>query len=350
LDATRIKPLVFENDSLPYPLPGMSDVMPYRSSRFSKLTSQQLSAYRHAWRRHVAEAIEEFRPDVIHSHHVWLLSSIVKDLAQRTPVVTHCHGTGLRQLGLCPNLADEVRAGCSRNDAFVVLHRQHAETLNDVLGISSGRIQVIGSGFDDNVFHETDRPPQRGPVITYAGKLSPAKGLPWLLEAVERLAARVPDLVLNVAGSGAGEEADAIRKRIHAANNIVFHGQLSQERLADLLRESAVFVLPSFYEGLPLVLVEAAACGCRIIATALPGVVEQLRPHLGDCLELVPVPRLERLDRPVADDLPRFVDQLAAAIEASLRRPNPGKTSRFVAGMTWDAVFRRVESVWQRLL
>ena len=41
-------------------------------------------------------------------------------------------------------------------------------------------------------------------------------------------------------------------------------------------------VLPSFYEGVPLVLAEAAACGCRLVATALPGVREALAPRFRD--------------------------------------------------------------------
>ena len=50
------------------------------------------------------------------------------------------------------------------------------------------------------------------------------------------------------------------------------------------MRRCAVCVLPSFYEGVPLVLVEAAACGCRIVATALPGVIEQIAPYLNDAI------------------------------------------------------------------
>jgi glycosyltransferase involved in cell wall biosynthesis len=231
-----------------------------------------------------------------------------------------------------------------------VLHHGHAEALEEVLGVSADRIRVVGSGFHDHVFHDKDRPLACGPVVTYAGKLSEAKGVPWLLEAIGRLAKRVPDLVLNVAGSGTGAEAEAIRERMDAADNIVFHGQLSQEHLADLLRHSAVFVLPSFYEGLPLVLVEAAACGCRLVATALPGVIEQLKPHLENSLELVPLPRLETADCPVAQDLPRFVDQLAQAIELSLTKERQENAGQLVAGMTWRAVFEQIEAVWQQMI
>ena len=47
---------------------------------------------------------------------------------------------------------------------------------------------------------------------------------------------------------------------------VTLHGQLNQPQLAVLMRRCGVCVLPSFYEGLPLVLIEAAACGCRIVA------------------------------------------------------------------------------------
>ena len=263
LDRERIRPLVFESETLPFPLPGMSDVMPYQSSRFSDLSQEQLTVYREQWRQHVSNVVADFKPDVIHSHHVWLVSSMVRDVVQQIPVVTHCHGTGLRQLALCPNLADEVRAGCARNDVFFVLHQGQADTLTAELGVPAERFRVVGNGFRDDVFLENSRSNPCGPVVTYAGKLSRAKGVPWLLDAIERLATRFPGLVLHLAGSGTGDESDAIRRRIDAAGNMQLHGQLDQHGLAVLLRQSAVFVLPSFHEGLPLVLVEAAACGCR---------------------------------------------------------------------------------------
>jgi glycosyltransferase involved in cell wall biosynthesis len=346
LDDARIIPLVFETQTLPFPLPGMSDVMPYRSSRFAALTQDELEAYRAAWRTHLRDTLADFRPDVIHSHHYWLLSALVKDVAEDIPVVTHCHGTGFRQLALCPHLADEVRTGCRRNDRFVVLHEGHATVLSEA-GISPKRIRVVGSGFRPKIFHTANRPASPGPIVTYAGKLSNAKGVQWLLEAVKRLAERIPELELNVAGSGTGEEAEAIRERIETTNHVVLHNHLDQPDLAELFRRSAVFVLPSFYEGLPLVLVEAAACGCRLVSTALPGVVDQLAPHLGSALELVAPPSMASTDQPIAEDLPAFVERLEQAIEIALGKPAVQAPDQLVVGMTWEAVFQKVADVWR---
>jgi hypothetical protein len=101
---------------------------------------------------------------------------------------------------------------------------------------------------------------------------------------------------------------------------------------------------------LPLVLVEAAACGCRAVATALPGVVSEIAPALGDALELVPTPRLAGADEPLAADLPAFTERLADAIERGLALPPPADLGRCVEPFTWGAVYCRVEALWRQLL
>ena len=350
LDPDEVHPLLFETEQLPFPLPGMSDVMPYESSRFASLANGQLEQYRAAWRDHLRVVIEKFQPDIIHSHHIWLLSSLVRDLTCDIPVVTHCHATGLRQLELCPHLDREVCSGCRQNDHFVVLHAGHAKELCNKLEISTDRVTVVGSGYRPDVFHTRGRSKETGPIVAYAGKLSRSKGLPWLLDAAERLSDRFPGFRLHIAGSGAGAEADSIRMRMQEMSCVVYEGQLDQADLSDLLRQAAVFVLPSFYEGLPLVLVEAAACGCRLVSTALPGVIEQLAPKLEQTLSCIALPDLTGPDEPVAASLPAFVDRLESAIEHALAQPPLADVERLVAELSWDGVFRRIEPIWNGLL
>jgi glycosyltransferase involved in cell wall biosynthesis len=129
---------------------------------------------------------------------------------------------------------------------------------------------------------------------------------------------------------------------------VTLHGQLDQPALSDLMKRCAAFVLPSFYEGLPLVLVEAIASGCRAVCTDLPAVREEILPRLGEALDLVPLPRLEGIDEPVTEDLPRFVDDLEAALRGATTAPvrdAPGGLEEF----TWRTVFQRVERVWKEV-
>jgi glycosyltransferase involved in cell wall biosynthesis len=346
----RIHPLLFGTDALPFPVPGMSDVMPYPSTRWSAMTDGQLAAYRRAWDGHLRILVDLFRPDVIHCHHLWIVGSIMKDVAPDTPVVSHCHATGFRQLELCPYLARDVTRGVGRNDRFVVLHDAHRTELARRLGVAPKRIRVVGAGYRDDLFRGDGRDAAPGPYLVYVGKYSHAKGLPWLLDAVARLAHRHPGLELHVAGSGAGPEAEALDERMRAmAPTVVLHGALPQPALAGLLRRAAVCVLPSFYEGLPLVLVEAAACGCRLVATDVPGVRDTIAPHLGDALEVVSRPRLEGPDTPVAADLPAFVDRLEEALDRALAAGAVTPDADALAPFTWGAVFARVESVWREL-
>jgi len=349
LGADRIDPLVFDGERLPFPVPGMSDVMPYPSTRFGAMTAAQLATYRAEWSRHLARVVETFRPELIHAHHVWIVGALVKDVAPGVPVVTHCHATGLRQMELCPHLAPEVRAGCARNDAFVVLRRSHADELAALLGVPRSRVHVVGAGYDDALFHARRRPPVDVPRLVYVGKYAAAKGLPVLLDVFEELQRDEPRLELHVAGSGGGPEAAALERRMRAlAPAVHLHGMLDQPALAQLLRRCAVCVLPSFYEGVPLVLVEALACGCRLVATALPGVVEELAPRLGAALRLVNPPRMAGVDRPVEDALPAFARSLHAALDQALAADGPSAAD--LAAFTWDAVFTRIERVWDGVL
>ncbi len=344
----RLHPLRFGEPPLDFALPGMSDVMPYASSRWRDLSPAQLDAYREAWRAHLAPVLETFRPDVIHAHHVWLLSALVRNLAPRTPLVVHTHATGLRQMTLCPHLADEVREGVSRADRVLVLTHAMGRRVREVLGIDERRIAVVSAGYREGLFHAESglRPPPG--AILYAGKYSRAKGLPWLLDAFERLAADDESLTLHVAGSGEGAEAEALRQRMASmAPRVVIHGHVEQPELAALMRRCSLFVLPSFYEGLPLVVVEAVACGCRVVCTDLPAVREELAPRLGDALDLVPLPRIEGVDEAVAQDLPGFVDRLAAALESGIRAVLSPEAMPDLSSFTWRAVFERAERVWE---
>jgi glycosyltransferase involved in cell wall biosynthesis len=359
LDLDSIRPLRFgAGGDLPFPVPGMSDVMPYDSTRFSDMSASKVSAYRTAWKRHIAEMVADLRPDVIHAHHIWIVGSLLKDVAPEVPVVSHCHATGLRQMDLCPHLAEDVRCGCARNERFAVLHPGHADALEAALGVDRRRISVVGAGYREDLFHLRDTTPEersgREDRLLYIGKYSASKGLPWLLEAFDHLRRARPGLHLHVAGSGSGAQAEELRSRMERmAPSVVLHGQIGQPELARLMRRCSVCILPSFYEGVPLVLVEALACGCRLVATDLPGVTSEIAPAVGDAIEVVPLPRLASVDVPRDEDLPRFVDDLTTAIERSLdKSPIDSPSSdgpASLAAFTWGAVFRRVEEIWRDL-
>jgi glycosyltransferase involved in cell wall biosynthesis len=356
LAANDVLPVTFQDrdrsdipSDIPFSLPGMSDVMPYPSSIWSQLGADELEIYRQKWRSHLRQVIANFQPDLIHGNHIWLVTSLLPELAQGIPVVATCHATGLRQMELTPHLKEEVVSSCCHLDHVFALRTDHKKLLQKILNLPEDRLSVIGVGFRDEVFHsqaEEDMRDQQ--AFLFVGKYSQAKGLPWLLDAFARLQENHPEVRLHIAGDGAGLEAEALRKRMQEmGRSVVLHGMLNQEKLADLMNRCGTCVLPSFYEGVPLVLAEAAACGCRIVATDLPGVREQLAPHLGPWLRSITLPPLVTIDQPDPEYLPGFVEDLNGAMEASLvlQPISPPQ----LTPLTWRAVFHRVEEIWKNL-
>jgi glycosyltransferase involved in cell wall biosynthesis len=137
---------------------------------------------------------------------------------------------------------------------------------------------------------------------------------------------------------------------------VVIHGPLPQENMAVILRRAHLAVLPSFFEGLPLVVLEALGAGCRVVATALPGVMEMLAGFQGKAVSLVPRPRLKSQDQPYEEDEEVFVWELAKAldtqVQAAQSQPNLALTevSEVLNYFSWPAVFARVERVYQTIL
>jgi glycosyltransferase involved in cell wall biosynthesis len=220
--------------------------------------------------------------------------------------------------------------------------------------IDDHRIHIVGGGFNQEIFNWG--PKEAFPIhLLYAGKLSFAKGVDWLLRACRQLAG-LP-VQLHLAGSGAGQEDTVCRALAEELEiPVQFHGNLSQTELAALMRTSHIFILPSFYEGLPLVLLEALASGCRIITTTLPGSHELLKNVRRDLVRFVNLPPLQTVDRPFPEDWRSLEAQLAEAVrhmvDLALQTPAPTKAEagELTAFHTWEVVFSRVMAAYRKAL
>jgi len=365
LDSEHIKCVKFCDPDLPFPVAGMSDVMPYKSTRYSEFTENMLDAYLYAFANIIQREVNEFEPDIIHTHHLWLVTALTRVLYPDIPIVTTCHGTELRQLELAPSLRQFVIPACSHIDRVMALHQNHIERIHSYYGISKNKIVLIGAGYRDDIFcspkSEICRRDKKDTLtIVYAGKLSFAKGLPWLIETAERF--EHPEgkkIILRIVGSGSGEEARIILKKAFRLQDIVeFLGPKPQEELAEIFKQSDVFVLPSFYEGLPLVVLEAIACSCRVVVTELPGIHCWLPEPLikSGIVELVPLPGLIGPDIPDPDDLPLFMHNLVSAINRQLVRCTENEPAwdkeviPFIENMNWQGIYKKVKQVYKEVI
>ena len=345
----------FNGGDIPFPIPGMTDIMPYPSTRFMDLAPVEIETYESVFTRVIRDTVRRFGPDIIHSHHLWLVSSLARRLCPEIPIVTSCHGTDLRQFQNCPHLREKVLDGCSRLDAALALSTPQKEDIKRLYGLPHEKVIVTAAGYNDQLFTRGRKPAPPPVQLVYAGKLWNAKGLPWLLKALGTLGD--PEWRLHLVGGGSGEEKDqCLRLARELGDRVVIHGQVPQARLAELFRQAHIFVLPSLFEGLPLVVLEALASGCRVVATDLPGVLEVAAGVSADFIRLVQTPRLRNMDQPYPEDLPAFERHLARAIDAQMtevfRDPQidlfPVATT--LSAFTWEGIFAKVEAVFTKVL
>ena len=345
----------FQGGDLPFPVVGMSDVMPYPSRRFSDLSPPEVEAYEWGFADRLLDVVARFQPQVIHSHHLWLVTAVARQMLPHLPLVATCHGSDLRQFHFCPHLRPRVLAGCRELDGIMALSGAQKHDIIRLYDIPGDRIEVVGAGYNEAWFRPRPKPAPDPVHLVYAGKLSRAKGVPWLLRALEGL--RHLPWRLDLIGGGSGRERDEILELAAVLEDRVqVWGPRSQEELARLMGQAHLVVLPSFFEGLPLVVLEALACGCRVVTTALPGVVEVLGGYDTEAILMVPRPRLLGQDTPHPEDEAGFVRDLAGALERQIlaARERPEVDRQAVAELldyySWSQVFARVEQVYLRVL
>jgi glycosyltransferase involved in cell wall biosynthesis len=111
--------------------------------------------------------------------------------------------------------------------------------------------------------------------LLYVGRLAAEKGLPVLFESLGAMRAQQYEFELTLLGDGPDrEKLEALARQHGIADRVMFAGYASPNVVAEHLRRTDIFVLPSFFEGVPVSLMEAMACGVPVIATYVGGVAE----------------------------------------------------------------------------
>ncbi len=355
LSPLDIYTVTFNTKEIPFYIPGMSDIMPYKSSKFKELSKEQLDIYKNAFLNELKKIKNEFKPDVIHSNHLWIVSSLIKKVFEDTPLIVSCHGTELRQKEFCPKISTEIKEDLKKIDKIIALTESQKNDIIKWLNINEEKITVLGAAYSDEIFYcKIKNIPSNTFRICYAGKISYAKGVPYLIEAFKRLKKFNIKVELILAG---GYESDEGKKIVNSTSekNIKFVGNLSQKDLAELFRNSNLFILPSFFEGLPLVVLEALACGCGVIVTELENIKNWFDEDFLklNAVKFIPLPNLKNVDKIDKNETEKFIENIKNQMESFITDyingefPEIEKVTDYVKIHSYSNLFSKLKKIYK---
>jgi alpha-maltose-1-phosphate synthase len=240
---------------------------------------------------------------------------------------------------------------------IAVSHGMRTDVLDAYPDLDPSRVHVVGNGVDAEAYRPVDDPdtvrglgvdPDR-PYALFVGRITRQKGVPHLLQAAEQLPPEAGLVLCAGAADTPGERqqvADAVAALQERRDGVVWiEAMLPREQLVPLITGATVFVVPSVYEPLGIVNLEAAACGTAVVASDVGGIPE-----------VVDDGRTGLLVHYDPDDLAAFEAGLAARISELLADParahamGAAGRERVLAEFGWPAIARQTVDVYRAVL
>ncbi len=234
---------------------------------------------------HLAEILRKYRVGILHSH--LFVSSIAASpigWLSRVPVIleTPHLREAWRRGPIKGNFAIDRAAG-KFVDHYIAVSDANARYLIEEKKLPAKKVHVIHNGCDLKKFDPALQAP-RGlknslgfstddPIVVVLGRLEPQKGHRFLLQAHARVLREVPTARLVCVGAGAlDRELQDQCRQLQIEDSVRFVGY--QSNVTDWLSLADITVLPSLFEGLPLVAIESLAAQRCVVATAVDGTTE----------------------------------------------------------------------------
>jgi glycosyltransferase involved in cell wall biosynthesis len=321
---------------------------------FAPVSAPKFARFRGA-RRKLARIVREDHPDIIASHFA-LYALPAYDKISSARLVTHFHGPWGAESAQdgAGFLAASARGMVEkslylRSARVIVLSKAFAQLATERYGIPADKIRVVPGSADIERFNigATQAAararlglPQDRPILLSVRRLVRRMGLLELITALKQVVARVPDVLLCIAGRGLlKQELELKVTELGLTDHVRFLGYVAEDDLPFLYRAADIHVVPTAaLEGFGLVAAESLAAGVPVMVTrvgGLPEVVEGLSPDL-----LFASPR--------ADDL---ADGLIQALLGSLRLPNSSECTTYAeTNFRSQLMAERIAAVYRELL
>jgi teichuronic acid biosynthesis glycosyltransferase TuaC len=254
------------------------------------------------------------------------------------PTVVKLHGSDMNVVAELAGPRAMLRWALPRATRIVAVSRPLAKKAQ-AFGVAADRIDVVLNGVDQTLFRVADRSaarralglPQDGFMVLYVGRIEREKGVLELVQAFQGLLRRLPDARLVMVGDGSARQRLMELARPMGAS-ATFVGARPLHEIPKWLASCGLLALPSWNEGTPNVVLEALACGRRVVATRVGGIPDLIcSPMFG---ELVP---------------PRSPHRLQLALFKASQEPyDPREVARLGCAGDWSESARQIHQALER--
>ena len=313
----------FQGKDISFPIVGMSDIMPYENTLYKNMTDEMMASWQAAFRKKLIQARETFKPDVVITHHLWILSSMVCDIFENVKVLGVCHNTDIRQAEKNPTMKDKYVKNLGKLDKILALSSGVIDGIANIYSYPVEKIVNIGAGYNDKIFYPVEKYEKHDNVkILYAGKFDESKGFYELIKAFRLLEKKDTKVELELIGNLKEEDRSRVESLVGDSKRIRIYNAVDQVHLGEIMRHKDIFILPSYFEGLGLIAVEALGSGLRVVATEIEGLIEFLGEKINnsEIIEYVKMPTIYDTDKAVEEEKPAFVERLVETLEVMIER------------------------------
>lgn len=223
--------------------------------------------------------LRKIKPDIIHAQTIGM--GVVGFLAKKffkIPYVVYGRGSEVYFSWLFKNQIS--RLVLRHADAVVALTEDMKKSLQR---FCNREIYIIPNGIELDRFINLPKKEEtlsrigindQENIILFVGRLCYVKGVEYLIRAMNIIVNKKNKKVkLIIIGDGEERQnLEKLTKELNLGNNVIFLGKIPNEKIAEFMASSDVFVLPSLSEGFPSVILEAMACGLPIVATNVGGI------------------------------------------------------------------------------
>ena len=296
-EGIKLHPVFFKDKEeidgqLPFNFPCFT-THPRSLLNFYDLTKEQMDMYINAFKNAIDEEVREFKPDIIHGQHIWILSSL--GAGYDIPLVVTAHGTDL----IGHNKSDKFHAysnkAADEAKKIVTISENNNDLVLSTFKSAKGKTVLLKNGYDNNVFYPEKYDKKEvlkslgidkeyKNVVSFVGKLTEIKGVDVLLKAAKIY--EDEDTLTLIAGNGElFDSLNNLAKEL-GLKNVKFLGNQNHQTLRSIYNIADVSTVPSRSEAFGLVAIEALACGVPVIGTNEGGIKDIITEDVGMLVEV----------------------------------------------------------------